>query len=436
MQYGHQCYQFRFELGERFLQTSMKTRFAPTYVSKKEYPISDEELSRLDIYQIRYQQIKNKHVKNTKSLCLYKRYMWMLDQFIEKNQIDIICFFNGHHWLDQIAMYIAKKRQIEIRVFEEGHFRPYTITYDRQGVNAYASIPRERAFYQHVKVDRERYPEYVFKPESCLVQQGKKDSLSKLALIKTVNHIGSLLGIHPKLYEHSSFLESVRYFWNKRRFAKRGEDDIDWPKEYILLPFQVEHDTQILFHSPHISTMEELLERTLMAVREVIERENRHIHVMVKEHPEEHARNAYLDLKQKYKQDEQVIFVTKHEVEPLIEKALAIITINSTVGIEALSQYKHVITLGEALYNIEGIAHHCPHPSHLAETLATVLKQEINQELIDQFLYYLRFIYQIEGSIHLRNRETTHHIVSRMVSEQRRIQNESYRHYPSPIRVH
>ena len=128
---------------------------------------------------------------------------------------------------------------------------------------------------------------------------------------------------------------------------------------------------------------------------------------MVKEHPEEHARNAYLDLKQKYKQDEQVIFVTKHEVEPLIEKALAIITINSTVGIEALSQYKHVITLGEALYNIEGIAHHCPHPSHLAETLATVLKQEINQELIDQFLYYLRFIYQIEGSIHLRNRETT-----------------------------
>lgn len=84
---------------------------------------------------------------------------------------------------------------------------------------------------------------------------------------------------------------------------------------------------------------------------------------------------------------------TELDTKTLISKAKAVITINSTVGIEAPSLGKKVITLGNAFYNIEGIVTHCSSPGLLNRHVKDILEQEINQNLITRFLYYLRFQY-------------------------------------------
>jgi capsular polysaccharide export protein len=75
----------------------------------------------------------------------------------------------------------------------------------------------------------------------------------------------------------------------------------------------------------------------------------------------------------------------------LIEKAGAIITINSSVGIESLLFYKKVITLGSAFYNIEGIVEHAENKNELENILKNLENYKLDKKLIENFLRYLYY---------------------------------------------
>lgn len=83
----------------------------------------------------------------------------------------------------------------------------------------------------------------------------------------------------------------------------------------------------------------------------------------------------------------------------MIKESSLVITINSTVGIESLLYYKPVITLGKAFYNIEGIAYHCDNFENLDILIEKALNTPVNQDLINKFLYYLKFHYQVDGDL-------------------------------------
>jgi capsule polysaccharide modification protein KpsS len=229
--------------------------------------------------------------------------------------------------------------------------------------------------------------------------------------------LGAVFGLNPRLYDHINFWEASKYFITKKLFSRREEDLIDWPKEYVFVPFQVSRDSQIFYNSPNVKTMETLLKVTVQAIKSVNEKENRNIKVIIKEHPEDMSRNNYRELKQAYKHDDRVIFVKKFNVHKLIKHAVAVITINSTVGIEALAHHKRVITLGDALYNIEGITSTCDQVGLLDDVLLQSLQRPIDTSRIDKFLYYLRFDYQIEGTINYPSRATAKNVVDRMLLE-------------------
>lgn len=152
---GHQCYQLQFELGELLIPSdNLVTVYAPWYVTKKEYPITNDTLLSMPIYNITFlEKMLGKNISN-KQLKVYKRYMYFIDQFIEKNEIDIICMFNGYNWVDQVASYIAKKRGLKTFFFEDGLFRPYTITVDPKGINANSSVPQSPHFYDSLQIDK------------------------------------------------------------------------------------------------------------------------------------------------------------------------------------------------------------------------------------------------------------------------------------------
>ncbi|WP_332695104.1 hypothetical protein [Halalkalibacter lacteus] len=417
IQRGHHCFQMKFELGELLFKSGIKTLYAPSAVSKKQYPISDDELLTLPIYNITFKRTILKKRTSKSELEMYKRYMYVIDQYIKNNHIDVICLFNGYHWIDQVTKYIATKYGLQIRYFEDGLFRPYTITYDSNGINAKASVPKDPDFYDRIEVNEERYRKYLFHPENAELTHRTKESLIKVALIKLVSMLGAVFRLNPRLYDHINFWEASKYFVTKKLFSRREEDIIDWPAEYVFVPFQVARDSQIFYNSPNVKTMEMLLKVTVQAVKSVNEKENRNIKVIIKEHPEDMSRNSYHDLKQAYKQDETVLFVKKFNVHKLIKHATAVITINSTVGIEALAHHKRVITLGNSLYNIEGITSKCDQLDQLDEVLLQSLQKPVNTSRIDKFLYYLRFKYQVEGTINFPNKATAKNVVDRMLLE-------------------
>lgn len=414
---GHECYLIKLEIGELFYKSNLNTAFAPFKVSQKEYPISDDDLLKMPIYNITYKKrVLNKNISK-RELRLYKRYMYWIDQFLEENQIDVICLFNGYHWIDQIAGLLAREKNLKTYFFEDGLFRPITVTCDSKGINASSSVPQDSLFYDSIKVDKGRLKKFLYKAESDRLQSLKKENLFKVALIKGVSMLANKIGLHPNYYTHITFYEAVKYFIFKFLFSKMKNESLELPKEYVFLPFQVSRDTQIFYNSSNIKTMGEFLDIVYKSVYEVNNRTGRNIHIIVKEHPEDISRNNYKELKHKYTNNENVTFLKKYNMKKLLDHSLAVITINSTVGIEALSRHKKVITLGEALYNIDGVVNKCERPDELTEVLLNTLNSHVNIELIDKFLYYLRFIYQIEGTIRTRSIQTAMNIAERISIE-------------------
>ncbi len=411
---GHKCHLIKLELGELLFKSKIYTDFAPFKVDKREYPIPDETLLNLPIYNITFtKRILNKNI-SSKELRTYKRYMYYIDQFLDEQKIDIICLFNGYHWIDQITKYLAELKGIKIYYFEDGLFRPYTITCDTHGINACSSVSQAASFYDQMEINQKRLKKYLFKPENPSLLKQSKENLFFVAFVKAISMFGSFLGLHPRFYAHITFSQAVKYFVFKKLFRKKKKDSITLPEEFIFVPFQVARDTQIFYHSPNIKTMEELLSYVYEAVENYNKIHSTNINIVVKEHPEDMSRNNYKELKRKYKNNNRVLFVQKMNVKELIEKSQAVITINSTVGIEALALKKRVITLGEALYNVEGVVHKCSNPNLLFETMEKSFNTLINISRIDKFLYYLRFNYQIEGVLNSPNKQNAINVANRI----------------------
>jgi capsule polysaccharide modification protein KpsS len=146
--------------------------------------------------------------------------------------------------------------------------------------------------------------------------------------------------------------------------------------------------------------MNELCTVVCDAVNKFSKKNSRDLQVAFKLHPAD----AHLELNEIYKTikaNKAAVFISKGDTKELIKSSQLVITINSTVGIEALMEIKPVVTLGHAFYNIDGIASHCDDFDKLDEVINNAINEGADKNLIEKFLYYLRFDYFKE--IHWRN---------------------------------
>jgi capsular polysaccharide export protein len=262
--------------------------------------------------------------------------------YLTSHPFDVLAVYNGYHLRQAIAVDIAKTLNKRILYFENGAL-PDTTTMDWQGINFDNALPRERAFYEA------RIPEVTRKPAVTL---------------------------HPRAPKNSA------------KFAP--DPHFKLPDRYIFVPFQVDHDTQLLCHSPHIADMEALyrfIEKSLTFC------EDSDTVILFKEHPS--ALRDYSHLHSST--NSRLRFANGVSTQTLIENAEAIVTINSSVGIEALLYHKRVITLGNTFYTIDGIAENCTSPECLANRIDRLEAWHPEPSLIDAFLHYLQHSYLVPG---------------------------------------
>lgn len=269
--------------------------------------------------------------------------------YIKNKVIDLVIVWNGCHAEAASCAKAARDLGVKVLFMEDGYF-PGTIVMDEKGVNAASYLTgKEAGFYQKVETDPE-----------------------KMAQLKEIKLVPRAL-----------------------RTEFRGKEDFTYPPRYFFLPFQVKTDTQILLYSPQIRDMYELADRVYSALERFNRKYNRNYWLVIKEHPSDYGRVNYDDLKKRYA-GKQVAFTTTLPSSDLIESSEAVITINSNVGLEALFKGKPVITLGEAFFNVEGLVYHCTDLSKLEDEMEKAISNGINQELVNKFLYYLRYEYLVD----------------------------------------
>jgi capsular polysaccharide export protein len=160
------------------------------------------------------------------------------------------------------------------------------------------------------------------------------------------------------------------------------------PQNYIFVPFQVDYDTQIITHSHWIKNM-----RMLFDVIKSVAKDSEY-HFIFKEHPSSGI--EYSDLHKKAASIPNMSFRNTYSTQELIEKSQAVITINSTVGIESLLFHKKVIVLADAFYNIKNITYQARDKKALLEQINNIKMLELDTKIVDNFLKYLYHDYLIQ----------------------------------------
>lgn len=275
-------------------------------------------------------------LKLTERLRLAK-YMALFNQ--EKPDFAII--WNGNKLPNQTVALAAKLSQVKLYFYENG-LLPNTTSLDPAGVNQASSVPRTRDFYFNKNI--ETLP--VFEPPKITAREQHK--------------------------------------------KRQAGDGIDLPERYIFVPFQVPHDTQVVCFSPWIDSMESLYHEVMSAVNQIGDPT---LKIIFKEHPSWHKH--FDDL---YQKSTNAVFANHNDTEQLISGAEAVITINSTVGLEALQLGKKVITLGEACYNIDGLVLTSNNRSELIEHLKQLDHWQPNLDLRNNYFRYLQYVYCVNGS--------------------------------------
>src|SRR5690606_17680660 len=151
----------------------------------------------------------------------------------------------------------------------------------------------------------------------------------------------------------------------KKISSQVKESEVTLPDKYVFLPLQVEDDTQILLNSS-FSGMDELMRVVYPAVISM-----NNYKLVVKEHPHDWGRHNQSTLRERYP---KAIWLQKYPTEQVITGADIVVTVNSSVGVEALLLNKKVITLGKCFYDVDGVAWKADKnnfSSILSEALAT-----------------------------------------------------------------
>ena len=261
--------------------------------------------------------------------------------------------------LHKVAIELANRHGITVHVFEEGYLRPDWITLEIGGVNGYSRLPRGVATY-HVAADLlPAQPATAHVPPS--VRARARDCIPYAAACvalgpwfpRYATHRGWSLPLEAAGWVKRALRTPFAYRRSQvaigHAFAASGG--------FFVLPIQMDNNSQILCHSDIGGMMH--------AIRLVVASFARHAArdtvLAVKAHPLD---NGVIDWRGVTRAAAEVagvvgrvVLIEDCDLQLLLDRALGMVTVNSTSATFALASGVPVIALGRSVYDLPGLTH-------------------------------------------------------------------------------
>ncbi|EAI7623583.1 capsule biosynthesis protein [Campylobacter coli] len=277
------------------------------------------------------------------------------ENFFKEKKIDAIVMYNDCRLIHAKAIKVAKELGIGIWIFEEGYLRPYCITFEKDGVNANSSLPRDKNFYLSCNIlTKESIKEipggFKFMAFSAFLYW-----LFSFLLAPFFNN-----KLHHRTLYPFEFLFWFRSLYRKYLYKftekKLNQKIYSLEKKYFLAVLQVYSDTQIKYH--YKKSIEDFIEELILSFANHARAKS---YLVFKHHPMDRGYRNYSklinELSQKYHVEGRILYVHDTYLPTLLKKALGCITINSTVGLSAILEGYPTKVCGNAFYNFEGLAY-------------------------------------------------------------------------------
>lgn len=155
---------------------------------------------------------------------------------------------------------------------------------------------------------------------------------------------------------------------------------------FVFVPLQVPGDSQLRLFGGAFRTVETVIEVMAEASKSLPEG----WHLRLKEHPSSPV--AFAELIGRLKHP-KLVLDNATDTFAQVAAARAVVTVNSSVGLESMFFEKPVVALGDCFWAIPGIAAHCPTPKALAAALTDPEALAFDPAARAAFLSFLADIY-------------------------------------------
>lgn len=307
-----------------------------------------------------------------------------LDVLLDAGRADAIFLWNGSGVFATAAVLLAKRRGIAT-IFGENGYMPGTLQIDPKGVNQLASISGDTA--------RRYATQAPDAQERAAFLQARRDYIAGHNPPYTPPTRRVRASLLAKFHERGADLISGRSRLHWRRADNRGIPARlhALPARFVLLPLQVVKDSQLINHSPLVGNDMALLVRSVGEALRAVDPDCR---LVVKLHPAERA----ADYGPLARELDDVLFVAKQNIRELLPTAQAVVTVNSTVGFEALLHAKRVLMAGENFYRVDGVVHALDSLDELPARLQATLTEPPAVERRENFLTNVYAHYFVKAS--------------------------------------
>ncbi len=280
-----------------------------------------------------------------------------IDNFMDREQVTDLILLGEQREYHKRAISAAKERGIQIVTTDFGYLRPDWITFEHNGMSADSLFPR----------DPEKIKELAAKSPEPDLKRHYNDSFFTQAVWDMAYHLSSTFFrfLYPYYDSHQMYHPILVYLgtgWHllKTRLAAKKTEALirqiqQAGKPYFVFPLQMQNDFQIRVYSnyPNLEA----------AIREVmhsfLHNAPKNAGLVIKVHPLDPSMINWerfcLKLADEFNLKERVHYLDGGSLEALLEHAQGVVTINSTVGVWTLLMGRPLITLGSAVFNIDGL---------------------------------------------------------------------------------
>jgi capsular polysaccharide export protein len=274
------------------------------------------------------------------------RHLFMYGDFIDPHRIAI-------DLIQKLNQDEQRLHKIDAWVFELGYVRPNFVSLEKERVNARSSLNKGADFYQQLP-SAPPLARRAFKPGIRWRKWWKMPTF----ILHSFTNYRIIQGSH-KLQPRPSYLWAQtlglvrKYIYS---FSERSIlSSINKGGPYILVPLQVSNDSQITLSSDY-QGMEPFIEELIDSFATDAEPGDR---LVFKHHPRDRGYNHYGRLIRRLAQAHgiahRVLYFHDGPLGPILKRAKAVVTINSTVGLQALYHATPTKVLGRTFYNMPGL---------------------------------------------------------------------------------
>lgn len=160
----------------------------------------------------------------------------------------------------------------------------------------------------------------------------------------------------------------------------------------FLFPLQLEHDVQVTAHGGGESLRSHLKDTLI----DFASNAQQNAELVIKRHPLDNGTTPWRSLISATAKDlgvmDRVHYLHGGNLDALLARAAGVVTVNSTVGLQALLAGRPCLTLGTAVYDIEGMTHQGP------RDLFWTAPEAPDPDRVDKFRAFLLNHYHVPGS--------------------------------------